>query len=310
MNKRLVIVLALILPSLLVDAQFRRKRYKYELMLNLGATNFLGDVGGSSQIGTHFVKDFNYQVTKPVGGLGIRYKNNRYWALQGGLWWGQVGGNDAISTEPFRHNRNINFKSIILEPSVRFEGYFTQDRGGHLYRLKNVHGMKRKDIQAYFFGGVGLFYYNPKGEYTNGNWYALRPLGTEGQGLPGGPKEYSPVSICFPLGLGAKIAIDQRWSIGAEYGMRYTLTDYIDDTGGKYYSNSAIKAAHGNIAAYFADPSLMTYPKELGGASAGVWQAAPGQERGNPKYKDAYMFMTLNVNYKIPYKRKRTRSKF
>ena len=170
--------------------------------------------------------------------------------------------------------------------------------------------MKRKDIQAYFFGGVGIFYYNPKGKYTDGNWYALRPLHTEGQGLPGGGKSYGPISVCFPLGLGAKIALDQRWSLGIEYGIRYTLTDYIDDVSGKYYDNNAIKAKYGNIAAYFADPSLLKYPAELGGNASGAWQSAAGQERGNPKYNDAYMFMSFNVNYKIPYKKRRTRSKF
>jgi hypothetical protein len=309
MSKRFILLMVLLIP-LLADAQFRRKRYKYEVCLNFGGTNFLGDVGGSDQIGTHFLKDFNYQVTRQVVGIGLRYKTNRYWALKGDLNWGTVGGDDALSKEPFRHNRNINFKSIILELSVKFEGYFTKDQGGHLYRLKNVHGMKRKDLQAYFFVGVGGFYSNPKGKYTDGQYYALRPLHTEGQGLPGGASQYSPVNFCFPFGLGAKFAIDQKWSIGIEYGIRYTLTDYIDDTGGKYYDNGTIKAQYGNIAAYFADPSLHKMPPEYGGDNTSVQQSAAGQERGNPKYKDAYMFMTINVNYKIPYTKHRTRSKF
>jgi len=299
----------LIIP-LLADAQFRRKRYKYEVCLNFGGTNFLGDVGGSDQIGTHFLKDFNYQVTRQVIGLGLRYKTNRYWAIKADFNWGEVGGDDALSKEPFRNNRNINFKSIILELSVRAEGYFTKEQGGHLYRLKNVHGMRRKDIQAYFFGGAGVFYYNPKGKYIDGQYYALRPLHTEGQGLPGGSKPYGSFSMCFPFGLGAKFAIDQKWSVGIEYGIRYTLTDYIDDTGGKYYDNKTIRAQYGDIAAYFADPSLHRMPVGYGGDNTNSYQAAAGQERGNPKYRDAYMFMTINVNYKIPYSHHRTRSKF
>ncbi len=297
---------------LLVKAQFRRKRYKYEVVMNIGGTNFLGDVGGSDQVGTHFLKDFNYQVSRQVIGIGLRYKTNRYWAIKGDLYWGEVGGDDALSKEPFRQNRNINFKSIILEASVRFEGYFTKEQQGHLYRLKNVHGMKRRDIQAYFFAGVGAFYFNPKGKYIDGNYYALRPLHTEGEGLPGGPREYSPVAICIPLGLGAKIALDQKWSIGIEYGIRYTTTDYIDDTSGKYYNNDVIRSNYGNVAAYFANPSLAKYPASLDtpGTPSNYDQAATGQERGDPKYKDAYMFMTVNVNYKIPYSRRRTRSKF
>jgi hypothetical protein len=168
--------------------------------------------------------------------------------------------------------------------------------------------MKRKDIQAYFFGGIGAFWFDPKGKYTDGKWYSLRPLSTEGEGMPGGPRKYSPVSMCIPLGLGAKYGIDQKWGVGIEYGVRYTFTDYIDDVSGVYYDNSAILAAKGPIAAYFANPSLHAYPAGVD-HYPGANQTATGQERGNPKYKDAYMFITLNVNYKIPYKR-RTRSKF
>jgi hypothetical protein len=308
MRRKVILIVVLLIP-LLADAQFRRKRYKYELSFNVGGTNFLGDVGGADQIGTHFLKDFNYQVSRQVIAIGLRYKTNRYWAIKGDLWWGQVGGDDALTQEPFRHNRNINFKSVILELSVRFEGYFTKEQQGHLYRLKNVHGMKRKDIQAYFFAGIGAFYFNPKGKYIDGQYYALRPLHTEGEGLPGGSKTYYPVSVCIPLGLGAKFAINQQWSIGAEYGIRYTFTDYIDDTGGKYYNNDQIRSHYGPVAAYFADPSLSRYPNEPGQTTS-LWQSAPGQERGDSKYRDAYMFLTLNVNYKIPYSRRRTRSKF
>jgi hypothetical protein len=307
MNKRLVLLLLLMIP-LLADAQFRRKRYKYELVLNIGASNFLGDVGGANQIGTHFVKDLNYSLTRDMFGFGVRYKTNRYWAAKADLVYAQVNGDDKLTKEPFRNNRNLNFKSPIVELSIRFEAYFTKEQGGHLYRLKNVHGMKRKDIQAYFFGGIGGFWFNPKGKYIDGNWYALRPLGTEGQGLPGGPKAYSPVSVCIPMGLGMKYGIDQKWSIGLEYGLRYTFTDYIDDVSGRYYDNNKIRAARGPIAAYFADPSLANYPTSLP-HTPDVNQTAAGQERGNPRYKDAYMFLSVNVNYKIPYKR-RTRSKF
>ncbi len=32
----------------------------------------------------------------------------------------------------------------------------------------------------------------------------------------------------FPLGAGVKWAIDPRWSIGAEMGYQFTLSDYLD----------------------------------------------------------------------------------
>ncbi|HXC04941.1 MAG TPA: DUF6089 family protein [Bacteroidia bacterium] len=307
---QIIFVILVLLISDLAHGQAKRNRYKYELCLNLGATEFLGELGGANQVGTHFVKDLNFSMTRPVGGLGLRYRPTSRFATKADFFIARVNGDDKLTSEPFRHNRNLNFRSNIFELSVRGEFYITKESQGHLYRIKNVKGMQHKDIQAYLFGGVGGFYFNPKGEYTNGQWYALRPLGTEGQGLPGGPKEYSLVSVCIPAGVGMKYGIDQKWSIGLEYGARYTFTDYIDDVSGKYYNNAAILHARGPIAAYFADPSIHSYPPDPNGTiPAGLHQTAAGNQRGDPKHTDAYMFMTVNVNYKIPYSR-RTRSKF
>jgi hypothetical protein len=76
-----------------------------------------------------------------------------------------------------------------------------------------------------------------------------------------------------------------------------------------YYDNAKLKDAKGTMAADLADPSLLNYPAELGGNSTGAWQSAAGEQRGDPKDKDAYMFVDITVSYKVPYK-KRTRSKF
>ena len=75
-------------------------------------------------------------------------------------------------------------------------------------------------------GGVGGFYFNSKGlnnkvydpnsplndggfsNVADNQWYKLRELRTEGQGLEGNPtkwkdgKTYSPIQICFPVGFG------------------------------------------------------------------------------------------------------------
>ena len=127
--------------------------------------------------------------------------------------------------------------------------------------------------------------------------------------MPGGPNRYSRVGICIPYGIAGKYGINREWSIGLEVGIRKTFTDYIDDVSTVYYDNNALLAAHGKMGAYLADPSLQTYPEELGGNAAGPTQTAAGQQRGDPKSKDAFMFTNITVSYKIPYRR-RTRSKF
>ena len=58
--------------------------------------------------------------------------------------------------------------------------------------LKYIPGSMKYRWTPYVTGGAAVFTFNPKAEY-NGEWVALQPLGTEGQGLPQYPdrKKYS-----------------------------------------------------------------------------------------------------------------------
>lgn len=320
MHKKLLLALLLIIP-LLTSAQYKKSHYKRannfsssknkarkEYVFGIGAANFLGELGGANQIGTNFVKDLEFSMTRPSAAIGMRYKFAKRFAVKGGLYYQLVSGADRTTKEPFRNNRNLSFKSNIFELSAQAEFYLTKEQQGHRYKIKNAKGMKNYDYQAYMFVGIGGFYFNPKAQYK-GSWVALQPLSTEGQGLPGGPKKYSRVSLCIPYGIGAKYNLNKDWAIGLEIGIRKTFTDYIDDVSTNYYDNDALRAAKGNAAADLADPSKLRYPAELGGNATGAWQSAAGQQRGDPKDKDAYMFINITASYKVPYRR-RTRSKF
>jgi hypothetical protein len=108
MQKRLLIVIALILP-LLAFSQ-RNKRYRWEVGVSMGATNFLGDLGGANQIGTHFVKDLEFSLTRSAFGVHMRYRKDRFFGYSAAFNYGKVSGDDALTQEMFRNNRNLNFK--------------------------------------------------------------------------------------------------------------------------------------------------------------------------------------------------------
>ena len=320
MRKHLLLSLLLIVP-LLASAQYNKPKYKKannfsvsksknrkEYVIGIGAANFLGELGGANQIGTNFVKDLEFSTTRPSFQLGMRYKFAKRFAVKGGFYYQLVSGADRLTAEPYRHNRNLSFRSHIFELSAQAEFYITKEQQGHKYKIKNAKGIRNYDFQAYVFLGVGGFFYNPQAKY-GGHWVSLQPLGTEGQGLPGGPKKYKRVSLCIPYGIGMKYALTKDWAVGLEIGMRKTFTDYIDDVSTDYYDKAALLAARGEVAVALADPSLAHYPIELGGNATGADQTAAGQQRGDPKDNDAYMFINVTAAYKIPYKRK-TRSKF
>ena len=58
--------------------------------------------------------------------------------------------------------------------------------------------------------------------------------------------------MSFPFGIGGKYGLDNKWSIGLEIGLHYTLSDYIDDVSGVYYDKKLIRQYKGDIAAYLS----------------------------------------------------------
>lgn len=302
LKKRVFLFLVIIAP-ILVSAQTRKSRYKYEAIFGLGFTNFLGELGGANQIGTHLIRDYEFAATRPLINGGIRYKNHKYFAFKGMLFAGMLYGNDKLTKEKYRQNRNLNFRAPIVELSAQVEVYFTKDKPRKIYKISGIKSRKKINWSGYGFTGISVFYFFPQGKY-NGTWYGLRRLSTEGQGLPGGPRRYSLVQIAIPVGIGAKYVIDRKWSLNAEISFRKTFTDYIDDVSGRYYDNASLRSAKGDNAANLADPSLNNVPNATKPSADGT-----AAQRGNPKYKDAYMFFTVSANYKFQ-KKKRTRAKF
>jgi hypothetical protein len=303
MYKHLILVTGFILFSVSLFSQSNqsKRRYKYEFIGGFGPSGFLGDLGGSYNNANHFVKDYNVTSTRYCFNAGLRYKPYRSrFAYKGMLTAAVVSGSDANSKDVIRLNRNLNFQSPIIELSVQAEYYIINDAIKNRYTIAGTHSRKKKtQASFYILAGVGVFYYNPKEEY-GGNWYNVKKYHTEGQGLPGGPKQFSNYSVALPLGFGYREAVSKRFSVGFEFGIRKTFTDYIDGVSGKYYDGAALAKAYGPMAATLADPNL--------GKIDGATMA--GQERGNPKYKDSYMFLTLNVGYKLIKKPNRTRAKF
>ena len=83
--------------------------------------------------------------------------------------------------------------------------------------------------------------------------------------------------------------------VGFEFGVRKTFTDYIDDVSKTYYDNEAIKQKYGQVAALLADPSVSSSNSNVDDDVI----TAPGQQRGDPRDNDAYMFAVISIHYKL-----------
>lgn len=285
------------------------KKYRNELAVGFGASNFLGELGGRDRIASPFLLDLEFSMTNFASHLDYRYYLSRKTALRLSGFYGQISGDDKLTQEPFRNNRNLHFKSLILEGSLIFEYYFPFDKDYHRYGLRTKYkkkkygggrllGIKAKYRAFYIFGGIGGFYFNPKAQLPTGEWLELKPLSTEGQGLPGGIAPYSNYSVAFPVGFGYKHGFSKQFGVLIELGYRFTLTDYIDDVSDVYYDNAQIAAAKGPEAAYLANPTNNSIPTWTDGAYT-YDPTGTGMQRGDPTDRDGYMFATIGIYYKF-----------
>ena len=249
----------------------QRTKKSVEVGLFLGGSYYIGDLNPTR----HFS-----QSTKPAGGALIRYNVSHRLSLRGSAFYGNIAAYDGFSSSAYQQQRNLNFRSSLVEASAQFEFNFLN------YEIGN----DKERFSPYIFGGLGVFRFDPEGEY-NGEWIRLRPLSTEGQGLAGSAvkKTYSKFQISLPFGVGVKVNLAKNLALSLEWGMRKTFTDYLDDLSTRYYDPQKLADANGSIAALLADKSKVN---DSGYSNV-------GRQRGNPTTKDWYSFAGIALTLKL-----------
>lgn len=310
MRTKAFLLLLIVLPT--ISSAQRWKRQRYEWVAGVGATQFLGDLGGRNQIGSDWFFDLDAASTRYVVNVGFRYKISQYVSVKTGFSFGEIAADDKYTDEPFRNNRNLHFRSPLVEWATQLEVSWMRESIGSRYKIRRVRGRGRKGSQVYVYGfaGVALLYMNPMAKY-NGKWHSLKPLHTEGQEFVPSRSEYANWQFTIPFGIGMKYALDKKSSIGLEYGLRKTFTDYMDDVSTSYVYTKwapnalAIQQALGydDVAAALADPSLNRVSDDID-AFPGACSACPGQQRGDPSDLDSYMFLMITYQRKIRTSRK------
>lgn len=310
------------------------KRTRYEAIVGIGAGNFMGDLGGaaSGSAFNKYVGDIDPQSTRPSFMLGMRYRLTSAMSLKFNLVYGRLQSDDANSGDPGRLARNLNFFTNIYEQSLFYEYSIIKESNSRKWSKRRKKKVRGFSTNLYAFLGVAGFYFNPKSEFE-GKTYSLWELGTEGQHIQGsGKTPYSRYAFSIPYGIGLKVGINKKIDIGIEYGFRYAMTDYIDNTGGKeYFSNEALIAdaimkgkseEEIRALAFLADnnkggptftqamlneiesanpehPYLVVYKEgdRVPMGTATYDTGSPGVKSGPAR--DIYMFMFLNVSYKL-----------
>lgn len=231
----------------------------------IGAAHYFGDLNTS------------FDVTRPGPAVGAiaRYNFNTRISAKLGANYGYIGADDKYSKNAFEKQRNLNFKSNIIEGQAGFEFNF----------LPYVHGSYDKYFTPYVHAGMSVYHFSPKTKYNN-KWVALQPLGTEGQFKN---DEYALTQVAFTYGLGVKWDITDTWSANFMVSARYLFTDYLDDVSTVYPEMDDLEALHGPIAVALSDRSLPN--------AEGIKTGLPGRQRGDLSNNDMFSFMGVGVVY-------------
>ena len=230
--------------------------------------------GGSYYLGDINKKHFDYMM--PSGGIVVRKNIDRRIVVKGELLLGYIRADDSRNEKDTANfNRNLHFRSPIYELSGQVEfNFLPYETGNSLY-----------PFTPFVFAGISLFRFNPQAEANSGEWVALQPLVTEGQGTTSfqDRKKYALTQFSIPMGGGFKIAVNKTFNIILEYGIRKTFTDYLDDVS-TTYTGGNLMVSH--LANEMSDRSL-------------DGTKAIGEQRGNSKNNDWYTFTGITLSFKI-----------
>lgn len=230
-----------------------------------GISNYVGDM-----------TDKPYKNSKGAFGITAGYQVMSRINLRAGFTFAKVSGADSLAKQEDVRLRNLSFQSNISEFSI--VGEF------------NTFDLDYKSWSPYVFAGLAVFHFDPYTYDLQNNKVYLKPLSTEGQGLPGYSRSYGLTQLALPFGGGIKYNISNNLRIALEVGLRKLFTDYLDDVSGNYADPNDLLTNRGQQSldlSYredelpFGDPF---YPPK-------------GETRGSPKYKDYYYFSGLHLTY-------------
>ena len=277
-------------------SQYSESSSFLEAGITIGPSNFLGDLGGNMGRGTSFLKDNNIPLTKLMFGAYLGYQPNEWFGVRLSASYGRLEGDDAIikgkgGFEEARKIRNSNFRSRLIEGTLMLELYptvfFEFDEADIFHKLR-----------PYGVIGIGVFNFNPKGtDPLTGQWVALKPLHTEGQGFSQFPDrpEYSLTQMNIPMGVGAKYFLSESVNLSLEIIHRKTFTDYIDDVSKTYIDPALFSSNLPLQQAQVAERMANKTGDQLGNNI----RFFPGEKRGTATNNDAYYSIQFKLGVRL-----------
>ncbi|MCC7233633.1 MAG: hypothetical protein IT242_11880 [Bacteroidia bacterium] len=330
MNKPLTFLLLFSFPIMVYSQRTA------DLGLSVGAVNYVGDLGnekhfpfsslapGSAVTISGFLNNPEKSGTRlPAFDLQFRISWHR-------LQYDETSALNGRQGDQLRNYlRGLSFRNDLIGTEAGLTYNF--------YPRKNI-PLTKPQFSFFLMAGVGVFWGTPKADLFRGDpspgsryyfWNdgtirdiaqnatqtgniiekdgeyetSLNEWMTEGQGYNKEIHKKQPYDNCnigFPVGFGIHYRYNPMLTISAEFNYYFFLTDYLDDVSGSYATFEELKAN-------FTDPmkyEMAKYISDPTGKGTNGLAGPATSPRGNPDLKDAFTFVSLQVSYKITWRKK------
>lgn len=215
----------------------------WDFTLTTGSTVYFGDLVTSSV-------SIYIPNSRPHLGFRFGYNFNQRWKLevrQNNLIL--AGDDNRESTlgkiRGVHSQRGLSFRTVVIDLGISTV-------------FKPLKHRKVSSLIPSFNAGVSGFYFNPQAKYE-GQYYSLRPLGTEGQTLDGAKNAYRKFAVSIPVGMKLERHVNQNLILGIAWTYHKLFFDYLDDVSiGRYPDPESLKAVNpslGDIAVKLSNPN-------------------------------------------------------
>jgi OOP family OmpA-OmpF porin len=189
------------------------KPYPWEIGVTAGINQYFGDM--------HCSKPYASQNSF-MGGIFVRRHLNDFFSLRPQILVGRLAGRDLDSPINQWDYRRLRFNSSpFVEAAILGEYYPFRER------RFTCDGFLKNGLSPYIFAGVGVAYSNAKVTQEPGAQFPVNPalLAQDRAHLE---KFGNRLGVIFPVGLGVKYNVSNRWTLGLEAGYRFSTSDYLD----------------------------------------------------------------------------------
>lgn len=227
--------------------------------------------GGSGYIG-----DLNQFNPLKISGLNVgafaKINLDPHWGIGLHINYGEISANDAKANSVELRRRNLNFKTSLNE--ISFIGSF------NFFDMYSP-GSRRR-VTPYLFAGAGGVIFKPQGMYTSPTTneetlFPLREINTEDLST-----RYRNYAIVIPYGAGVKYKKSESWTVFGQIGYRTTFTDYLDD----------VSTVYPLVDKFWGGVNVSDRSAEFGSKFY-----SPGDQRGDFRKRDTYLFVNIGISY-------------